>query len=417
MAVGPVAAAPDAISAVPAERVRAHKFRAANFATLKDVEGQQIRASSQVFAKKDVKLNLSKLNSELNTIFKDVTRGYAMQLRQNGNVIAQAQMAYARTPQDGNKSFTLDSRMHIASLSKLITSIATVKALTDRGLGFDQKIGAYLPAYWTQGQNVGDITFRRLLTHRTGFSVPPSADDGCGCSGDFQTMKKVVAAGVSNNPSRSYENVNFSILRIILPILTGAVSRTMASGADAAWDIQATQLFLEYVQDKVFTPSGVPNVSPIPNSSGALAYRSSDDPDGWDSGDLTTQLAGVGFRVSVKDVLDVMSTFRRKGTIVSQARAKEAIDAGLGLDWDQDTPAGKLWVKNGGWGTADGHVEHTVGFFLPDGMELVVFANSRLRGSADLTGEVRDAYVKSLEDSRPTAAAVAPPAAKALQLK
>ncbi len=121
---------------------------------------------------------------------------------------------------------------------------------------------------------------------------------------------------------------------------------------------------------------------------------------GWDSGDVSTQLGGAGFRLSVNEVLDVMGTFRRKGTIVSPAKAKESIEARLGIDRVIDTPAGKIYEKNGRWQNGSGpndDCEQSVAVYLQENMDLVVFVSSWLRRQASLRNAIRDAYIASLQ--------------------
>src|SRR5690606_31065087 len=98
---------------------------------------------------------------------------------------------------------------------------------------------------------------------------------------------------------------------------------------------------------------------------------------------------------------NVMGTFRRKGTIVPAAKAKAAIEARLGLDQEIDTPAGKIYNKNGRWQTgsaASADTEQCVVYFLQENMELAVFVNSWIGPEqASLRGTIKDAYVANLE--------------------
>jgi hypothetical protein len=165
---------------------------------------------------------------------------------------------------------------------------------------------------------------------------------------------------------------------------------------DLAWDMKATDAFVAYAQAKVFTPSGVANVGAVPTGSSAIAYSGKTDTSGWNSGNVSTELGGAGFRLSVNDVLNVMGTFRRKGTIVSPQKAKEALDAKLGIDRIIDTPAGKLYDKNGAWRDGAGNsnnIEQSVAVFMPEEMECVVLVNSWIgTQQASLRNAVRDAY-------------------------
>lgn len=303
----------------------------------------------------------------------------------------------------GGKGWTLDTRMHVASVSKLITAIAAVKMLDERWLSFDTKIGNYVPTYWTMGNNAKDITFRDLLTHKAGFT-------DAYYDGDYMTFKGQLAAGVAASPGKNYTNGSFSLVRVLNATMTGAVSRDLqlpafvpASGRDAIWDNVTSSAFESYVQAKVFTPSGVSGITSTGSAASALAYSTKGDGSGWDSGELQTQLGGAGFRVSVNDMLNVMGAFRRKGTIVSPEKAQQALDAQLGIDVIDETPAGKSYLKNGWWGGGgqDGaawHVEQAVACFLPDDMEVVVLVNSNIGAQgASLTTTFRNAVANNID--------------------
>ncbi len=361
------------------------------------------------------KLNVTKFGETVHAAFKDNVRGYALGLRKGGQHILTLIWDWARSPEEGGKGWTLDTRMHTASVGKLMTAIIATKMLDERNLSFDTKIGAYLPNYWTDRASTNAISFRQLLTHNAGFTAH---------AGDYATFKAQIERDAMPGSAKcadppmppcplGYTNGSFSLVRVLNATMTGAVSKsskwdlsfTNNASADAAfndamWDLKATDAFLDYAQAKVFTPSGVANVKPVPSASGAMAYSQKGDTQGWNSGDVFGQLGGVGFRLSVNDVLDVMGTFRRKGTIVSPLKAKEAIEAKLGLDQILDTPAGKLYNKNGRWGgkNPSEDVEQSVAYYLPEDMECVVLVNSWIGPQqASLRGTINDAYLANLE--------------------
>src|SRR4051794_24108856 len=56
-----------------------------------------------------------------------------------------------------------------ASVGKVFTTVVVLKALARRGVGVDTPIASYLPADWVRGPGVELVTFRDLLTHRSGF--------------------------------------------------------------------------------------------------------------------------------------------------------------------------------------------------------------------------------------------------------
>jgi CubicO group peptidase (beta-lactamase class C family) len=392
------------VSKTMLDRAKVHQLKPKHFENIAPKDEQsRLKGNALVAAKKlnlgpKPKLDVGAFGTALHAVFKDSVRGYAMQLRKDGQPVYTLIWDAARTPSQGNKGWTLDTKMHVASVSKLITAIVAVKMLDERGLSFDTKIGPYLPNYWSKGANSADITFRKLLTHTAGFVTP---------HGDYGSFKGQIAAGVAANPQGLYTNGAFSIVRVLNATMTGAVPASwevpladVGNYKDQIWDMLTTDAFAAYADAKVFAPSGVSGVVTTKTSSSALAYSTKTDAQGADSGDLATQLGGAGFRVSVNDILNVMHTFRRAGTIVSKTKAKQALDASLGIDVIEETPAGKIYFKNGWWGwNQEGnffHVEQAVAFFLPEEMELVMLVNSNIGNDVSLANTVRNLYVNSL---------------------
>lgn len=319
------------------------------------------------------------------------TRGHALQVRRNGTPEMSYIWDWARTPQDGGKGWSLDRRMHIASVSKMITAMVIVDLLDEKGISVDAKIGPYIPGYWTVGANVADITFRDLLTHRSGF---------VGNDGSFAGMKAVVAQPVQATVEKpDYQNVNFSILRVLGAVAADAVQVpfTSPSYQDEIWDILATDWFIDRANARIFAPAGVSNVSAVPDAHSAVGYASKTDTSGMVNEDLTSIIGGAGFRMSVNELLAVVDAFRRRGTIVSNGVARTAIQDLLGLDGFTETPAGKIYSKNGGWADGAGNNEQSVVFFMPANIEVAVHMNSPLPNGADLTSTVIAAYLNNLK--------------------
>jgi CubicO group peptidase (beta-lactamase class C family) len=329
-------------------------------------------------------LDVDGFGKALHGALKDAVVGYVMRIRQKGNTIYTLQWNWSKTPADGGTGWSPSVPMHIASCSKLITGIAMTKLLNDKSKSFDTPIIGYLPKYWSKGQNVNKITFRHLMTHTSGFlyGVKTSASD-------FETMKAQVAAGVTNLGKAQYQNMNFGLCRILIatmngnvspeftiPVTTGPLPGMTTDMNDVVWDALAIQAYVQYVQDRVFKPSGVSVATLAHTQPNALAYTFPAGANGWNSGDLSSVSGGAGWHVSVDDLLNVMGTLRRKGTIMSTAHAQAMLDAGFGIDVRASTPLGLLYNKNGAWGDKDGRIEQSLAYFLPEDMELVVLANS-----------------------------------------
>jgi CubicO group peptidase (beta-lactamase class C family) len=399
---------PRASLALPPElteaKVRAHVIAPVH---LRDIrieevdEAREVKYTFPVITKKFAippKLDMGAFGLAINTILKSQVAGYILEIRQNGTLVHEGAWNWAQTPADASKGWDEDTRMHLASVSKYLTAVGLVKALDSKGISYDTKIISFLPTYWSKGPNVDKITFRHLLTHRSGFSTGGSASD-------YTLMKGKVAAGVSSVGSKHYENMNFGLCRILIPIINGNVPRTATfindpSLNDQAWDAVTLYHYKSFMQAKIFSPAGVYNASfaPLLGGKNALAYPTPQgNTKGWNSGDLATVAGGAGWRLSSKELLNVMSTVRRKNTVVNAQKAQYILDNYFGIDEAIDTPAGKIYDKNGAWGTGDGRTEQCVAYFLPNQMELVLFVNSPIgTENFSLRGIVKDAYISSL---------------------
>lgn len=339
------------------------------------------------------RLDVARFGQALHVRLRSSVAGYVMRLQKNGSPIYTLQWEWARRPGDGSIGWTPDRRMHIASVSKLVTAIGMAKALTDRQVSYDEKIIKYLPAHWKKGPNIEDITFRQLLRHRSGFSTG-------GSGSDYALMKSKVAAGVAGTGMYDYENMNFGLCRILIPFVLYGDFLNSFSFTDEVWDFITITAYTEFMQNKVFTPAGVTGATLGHPANGALAYVYPAASPGWNSGDLSTVSGGAGWHMSADEVLRVLATFRHKGTILPPDTAQAAFDAGLGIDQIHETPAGRIYNKNGLWRSGSGHTEQSVAFILPDGMELALFVNSRIAGpSGDLSLRdiVRETYVANLK--------------------
>lgn len=81
----------------------------------------------------------------------------------------------------------------------------------------------------------------------------------------------------------------------------------------------------------------------------------------------------------------------------SSAHRRRSTCSTFGIDQIIPTAAGKLYNKNGAWGTGDGRTEQCVAYFLPQGMELAALVDSPIgTTNFSLRGIVKDAYVNSL---------------------
>ena len=357
----------------------------------------KIALPAKTFTKKP-KVDLGAFGLAIHTVLKDRVVGYILQVNQKGTLVHAGIWNWAQTPTDKGQGWNAHTSMHIASVSKLLTAIGMVKLLKSKGMSYDDKMSGNLPAHWSKGPNVDKITYRQLMTHRSGFEVP-------GSSTDYLTMKSKVAAGVTKIGTPQYENMNFALCRLLIPIINGDVSKSTnffppdATINDQVWDAVTIQHYNNYMQSQVLGPAGVTAAAFVPPVGGprALAYPfPSSNTKGWDSGNLSSVSGGAGWRVSPEDLLKIMHHARRKNTIVTAENTQEMLDASLGIDQIQATAAGTLYNKNGAWGNGVG-TEQCVAHFFPDDMECVLYVNSPIGSEGfSLRNLVHDAFVGAL---------------------
>ena len=316
-------------------------------------------------------LNVQKLQRDLRNLLSPCTVGYSMQLRRYGKVLFSEQWGKSKMPGDGGLtgvSWSSGTPMHVASVSKLVTAMAMTKLLSYKNISLDTRILPYLPKYWIKGPGVDQITFRHLLTHKSGLVVP-NAPGAC----DYLFMKDRIAHGVSGMPG--YLNINYALCRILIstidaPYLFGPLPTTN----DNYWDLTTTSYYSKYVTENIFDPAGAVSTLDHPDPN-ALAYPIPVAVPGWNSGDLKSLCAAVGWHFSVDDLLIIMAVFRRYGSIIDPAKAQSMLDSQIGIDKIRDTALGRIYAKGGFWGNGSA-VEQSNVFFLPKGMELVILANS-----------------------------------------
>jgi CubicO group peptidase (beta-lactamase class C family) len=318
------------------------------------------------------RLDVDGFSDALHAALAGEVAGYCAELRHHGLTVMKREWLWAQRPGDGQEAWQDTVRMHIASVSKLMTAMAMTQLLEAHGIGFDTPIVGFLPSYWAKGPNVDRITFRHLMTHTSGFVPNTSASD-------FFFMKGQVAAGVlaTDLGQYHYENMNFGLCRLLLTVVDGVLPAGATFGilTDALWDIVTIAAYTGYLQANVFSPAGAGG-SLVHDAATALAYAFPPTNPGFDSGNLAEMAGGAGWHMTVANVLDVMGAFRRNGTILSPNRAAHMLNNAFGIDLILDTPIGRLYNKNGFWLDGLTRTEQTLAYFLPDDMELVVFANS-----------------------------------------
>ena len=355
----------------------------------------------------------------------------------------------ARTAADGSVvPFGASTKVTVASVSKLVSAIATVRLLDKKSVALNAGIGTYLPADWTPGTYVKGITFRQLLSQQSGIkdygnvsmayaglktfydqSVSYAANQTCKNS-SVQNPPNPINP---NNQSPCYSNYNFAILRVLLPKLNGNAEDASQASRPATLAAQ----YISLVQQNEFDLVGAPNVSCVApvNSTYAFAYLYPGSKKGFDWGDNSLGCGAAGWYLSVDDMSKVMvslangdgkilvhNPLRRVSGVVGLQPAGPVLNGAYGKDLFQDMKDGSLgfdrplfgsvstypeFEKNGGWGAncdANGNnceqISTSVAVFGP-GVVGILFLNSNVSGGAE-SGQgaakiLEDAYYGALK--------------------
>jgi CubicO group peptidase (beta-lactamase class C family) len=193
------------------------------------------------FAADTIVFDMDRFVQNLRSVFDTQSVGWSYAVTLNGALARSGNFGLARTAADLPATAQSSSKkMHVASTSKMMTAIVLLRLLNDRGVSVDAAIGPWLPATWARGVGVDSITFRQLLTHRSGFGQNSPGGSA------WDALQAMVAQAVPAQGSYDYDNANFGLMRVLVSTLQGV------------------------------DPTQLPNVQPGPLSAAVFAARAVD---------------------------------------------------------------------------------------------------------------------------------------------
>ena len=144
------------------------------------------------------------------------TVGYSLSITFNGQTynggyaegLARTAADAPMTAQSPNKD------MHVASVSKTLTTIVTLHVLDALGLTPEEHVAPYLPSDWSLGAGVSNLKFKDFMTHRSGFGQ----QDVSGSS--YESLRALIGKDVGAH-SFNYDNDNFGLMRVAVAGLLG----------------------------------------------------------------------------------------------------------------------------------------------------------------------------------------------------
>jgi CubicO group peptidase (beta-lactamase class C family) len=299
---------------------------------------------------------------------------------------------YARTNANAPaKLFLPSTKIPVASVSKVVTALAAIRILAKNKVSLDSGIGGHLPDDWTVDPYVAKITFRQLLSHRSGIKDYGNNDQ------TYDTLKAFFTQPVDptkNTPCQSaavvnpkdpinpndlspcYSNYNFGIFRVLLPWIDG-VNHDQANRAANLIDA-----YVKIVQREVFDPVGVQGMDARPPASGpqatgyAFSYQYPGTSGGVDWKDTSAGVGAAGWYLAIDDIDKVLNSLNKNdGRVLTAAQLQDMEATPLGWDTKTDS-TGYRWVeKNGGWGSNGTTISTSIALFGP-GVFGALFINS-----------------------------------------
>lgn len=214
--------------------------------------------------------------------------------------------------------FAPSTKMQIASSSKVLTALASIRVLGPR---IEDPAYPYFPSDWRMppASIVKNVTFRQFLSQTSGvqqYSAGslyatadvlegfftqqlPNPDAPKSCPGYHANSKNIPNPIVSDH-APCYSNTNFGIMRLALPRAAGDTTNN---------PLELAEDYVRQVRDNVFAPVGVQDVGcrpPANPRATALLYRYPGDSVSYDWGDTTPACGDWGWYVSVEDYAKVL---------------------------------------------------------------------------------------------------------------
>jgi len=306
------------------------------------------------------------------------TVGWAYVINQDGNLARSGAFGDARSADDGQLDFTTSKHINIASITKFLTAIAVMQLLDERNLTVDDEIEPWLPADWTLGPGVDELTFRDLMSHGSGLNSTNTNFSGTLC---YDCLAAVIEEGVTQSKAYNYLNANFALFRVMIPMMWAGLQ----GGPAFVIPTEATTsaIYAEYVEENLFAPIGLTGASLLPEdpATATLYYAVGDPSNGINGiayGDWTDIAGGGGYYMSTQDIARILAFYEHSNTLVSDA-ARTTMKSNLcGFDLHSNSfeQWGEYFHKNGGITNGRGQGVMTEAIIFPNGVEIAVTTNT-----------------------------------------
>lgn len=283
---------------------------------------------------------------------------------------------------EGEKPYTIDTKMHIASMSKTIAAMAFTQLAAQKGIRTTDKISPYLPASWVKGPLVDQITFYDLFNHRSGIiGLGNNCKNGAYSENIYSGLKQLIENGVQavNRGKYCYQNANIGLMRVLIPALTGYTF----TGNDDVDDQQTQQRYLTYVQDNVLAKAGIQGATttyPSGDPTYCYSYPYTAGRKGWNPGNFFTTLGAYGWYLTPREAGKLYAAVLSSAdqSVITTAYKDTLLLNNLGC-FRAATNLGNI-AYHDGWWYYDSNVPYvglrTIWMKLPDNVTIALFVNN-----------------------------------------
>ncbi|GAB2797655.1 hypothetical protein GCM10027275_48960 [Rhabdobacter roseus] len=328
---------------------------------------------------------LTKLAQVLTDSLRGRDFGYSFAIYEKGTLVASSGGGFQSRAVEaaGAIPATIDSKMQIASMTKTITAMAFFRLAAQKNIKATDPILNYLPPTWPKGPNLNRITFRDLLTHRSGITgFADHCTNGSYVENVWSGLKSLTEKGIkeSNHGNYCYQNVNFGLFRVLIPSLLGYTF----TGQDDTDEAATQQMYLSYLQSTFFTKAGIPAQHLLTNSPQrpTLGY---DYPYsgtfGFNPGSFEATVGAYGFYLSAQEAgrLYAQAFSTPDESLLTQAMKDSILTKGYGT-YSTITPYGRFSYHDGWWYIRSGGVKakgfRSLWMKCPNDVTVVLFTNA-----------------------------------------
>ena len=337
------------------------------------------------------KFNMDLFEQNVKDALQDETVGFSYTINLNGKWERKGASGFARTALDGELEMSENTRINIASISKLVSTIAALKLIDENpNVSINTPIGEYLPENWNPTDDVANITFAQLLNHTSGLHIPGSED------GEPEQLFYNLRDVVENTPvginTYDYVNINFALFRVLIPHLVGEVKLSSEISPDF---IYAT-LYEKYIQENILNPIGIGSASLKQENGDALLYRFPyDNSTGEDPGDWTMISGAGGWYMSAFQLANFIAFIWHSEELISKDMRHDMNNNLLGLSESLSNGDHGTYQAKGGGLRYDSSPKKGVDCMVmnfPNGVQISVICNSTGPGTFPLNPKLRDAF-------------------------